>query len=99
MLMIGLGALFAEFSFGAALVQVRELDRRDVDLAFTIQLAVGLALAILGFVLAGPISGFFAEPDAIPVIRAMSALFVLRAFGQTARALLVASSTIDGSRR
>ncbi|MES2987766.1 MAG: lipopolysaccharide biosynthesis protein [Pseudomonadota bacterium] len=88
MLLIGLGQLFVDFGFNSAIIQSREIARGDVDFVFTMQIAIGAAMTGLVLVAAGPIAGFFGEPAAAPVVGAMAWMFVLRAIGQTAAALL-----------
>jgi O-antigen/teichoic acid export membrane protein len=87
-LVLGIGKLVADFGFGAALVQRDELTIRDVQFAFTVQLLLGFGLALVGFSTAPLIARYFSEPQAMPVIRAMSGLFILQAVAQTATSLL-----------
>lgn len=87
-LMIGVGMLFADFGFSAALIQKKDLKTSDIDFAFTIQILVGALLTALCALLAHPIAVFFKQPEATDIIRAMSALFLIRAAGQTATALI-----------
>lgn len=87
-LMIGFGQLFVDFGFNAAIIQVRDLRQGDVDCLGTLQIIVGGAMSAIGMIIAGPLAGFFSQPEAVPVIRAMSMMFVLRAVGQTSIALL-----------
>lgn len=88
LLMLGLGNLIAESGLGAALIQKKQISVRDIRFVFTMQMLAGLALALLA-VLASPwIATFFGRADAALVLRWMSLLFVLQAFGQTATALL-----------
>lgn len=86
--LVGLGQLFADFGFSAAIIQARELDDRDVDFVFTMQVLSGALLTGAGFALAGPIAAFFHEPEAVRVIRWMALIFVIRALGQTSVAML-----------
>lgn len=88
MLMIGLGQLIADFGLNAALIQARELRDGDVDLIFTVQLGLGVALTGLGIALASPIAGFFEVPQAAPVIAWMAPMFAIRAAGLASLAVL-----------
>jgi PST family polysaccharide transporter len=87
-LMIGIGTLFADFGFNAALIQSATLDQQDLNYAFTVQIGIAALLSGLGLILAHPIALFFHQPDAINVIRAMSMLFLIRGVGQTSTAIL-----------
>lgn len=87
-LVLGLGNLVADSGLGVALIQKPQISPRDIRYVFTLQMLAGGALALLGIALAPLIATFFARPDAMPILRWMSALFVLQAGGQTATALL-----------
>jgi len=87
-LMISIGKLIADFGFGAALVQRKELTPHDIQFAFTIQLLIGIGLMLIGIASASHIAGYFKQPDAAPVIKAMSLLFVVQAIAQTGTSLL-----------
>jgi PST family polysaccharide transporter len=87
-LMLGLGNLIADSGLGVALIQKQQISSRDIRYVFTLQMLAGTALALLGFALSPMIAGFFSRPDATDILRWMSALFLLQAFGQTATALL-----------
>ena len=87
-LMIGIGKLFADFGFSAALIQRSDLTERDIGFIFTIQVALGAALSVACFLLAGQIGIFFNRPDVSPIIEVMSWLFLIQAVGQTTTAVL-----------
>lgn len=87
-LMVGIGMLFADLGFGAALVQREDVSEQDVRFVFTVQTCFGAALTLAGIALSGWIAALFRRPEAAPVLRAMSLLFVLQSFGQTALAML-----------
>lgn len=87
-LAVNMGMLVADAGFAAAIVQKPQLSDAEIDFVFTVQVAFGLLLTAGAIAASGPVSVFFKEPDAEPVINAMSALFVIRALGQTATALL-----------
>lgn len=87
-LMLGLGNLIADSGLGVALIQKPQISARDIRYVFTLQLLAGTALALMGIALAPVIATFFARPDATVILRWMSGLFLLQAFGQTATALL-----------
>lgn len=87
-LVLGLGNLIADFGFGAALVQRREISESDIRFVFTVQLLIGLCLTVLVAGSAGLVARVFNEPDVVPVVRALSLVFALQACGQTAASLL-----------
>lgn len=87
-LMIGVGKLFSDFGFSAALIQRPDLTDRDVGFVFTVQIAIGATLSLTSYSLAGQIASFFNKPDASPVIEVMSWLFLIQAIGQTTTAVL-----------
>ena len=87
-LILGLGSLIAESGLGVALIQKPHVSSRDIRYVFSLQMLAGLVLALLFVALAPLIAAFFGRPDAALVLRWMSLLFVLQAFGQTASALL-----------
>jgi PST family polysaccharide transporter len=87
-LMVSVGMLFADLGFGAALIQRDQVSDRDVRFIFTLQTCCGAALTILGVAASGVIAALFRRPEAASILRAMSLLFVLQSFGQTALAML-----------
>lgn len=87
-LMVGIGNLIADFGLSSALIQCKTIVDRDIRFAFTAQVLLGATLTFIGFLSANTIAIFFHNAGAGPVIRAMSLLFLLQSFGQTAGALL-----------
>lgn len=87
-LVIGFGALFADFGLASALVQRQDVSDRDVRFVFTLQSLMGFLLtAVLAFS-ATPIAEFFRRPDAVPVLQLMFLSFAIQGLGQTATALM-----------
>lgn len=85
---IGLGNLLADLGFSSALVQKAELDERDIRFVFTLQVGLGL-LWLLAISALAPIVGRFFRDDAlVPVLRWLSWMFLVQAFGQVATGLL-----------
>ena len=87
-IILGLGRLFADRGFGAALVQRERLSELDLRFIFTCQMAFALFLAISGVLSANHIAAYFHKPEASPIIQAMFFLFMIDCPGQTAAALL-----------
>ena len=66
--------------FEQALIHKQEEDTAYLDVAWTVLLIRGLALAFLFFWVAPWMAGFFGEPAATPLMRALSISFVLQGF-------------------
>jgi len=87
-LMVSIGSLVADFGLSAAVIQSKTLTEKDIRFAFTAQVLFGATLTLIGYFSAEYIALFFHHVDAEPVIQAMSFLFFLQSFGQTASAML-----------
>lgn len=87
-LILGLGNLIADFGLASALVQRQEITGKDVRYVFTMQMLAGVVMTVLVVMTAPLVAAFFKSEDAIPVIQAMGALFLIQASGQTATSLL-----------
>jgi len=87
-MIIGLGRLFADLGFGAALVQRATLSEADLRYVFTVQMGLGLLLTAAGWLSADAIAAYFQKPQTAPVLRALFLLFVIECPGQTAAAML-----------
>jgi O-antigen/teichoic acid export membrane protein len=87
-MMVGLGSLFADLGFGAALVQRERLSTFDLRFMFTCQMAFAALLSISSVIAAPYTAAYFHKPEAAPVIQAMSLLFVFQCLGETAAAVL-----------
>jgi O-antigen/teichoic acid export membrane protein len=79
---------FAEAGLGAALIQREQLAPAHAHSAFILNIATGVALAMLGLLLSWPASVFFRSPEVLPVMAVLSIGFVIRSFGLTQAALL-----------
>ena len=75
--------------FSEAVVQRGELDQEHLDTAFWTGIVTGSVLALSLVALAGPIAGWFGEPELAPVLRWLSLAFVVRGLSGTQQALLV----------
>ena len=87
-LILGLGALFADFGLASALVQRKDITAHDVRYVFTLQALFGLLLTLILELCTGPIAAFFRRPDAVAVLHAMFLMFFFQGLGQTSFALL-----------
>ena len=87
-LVIGFGNLIADLGMGSALLQRKVISDDDVRYAFTMQTCVGILLLAVTALAAPVMAQIFDEPKVIPIVRAMSLVFVLQAFGGIAVCLL-----------
>lgn len=87
-LVIGFGALVADFGLSAALVQRDSLSVELTQVVWTLQVTIGLALSVLAFFLAPTIAHFFDAHRAALVIQVMGLTFFIQSLGQTSAALL-----------
>jgi O-antigen/teichoic acid export membrane protein len=87
-MILGIGNLFADLGFGAALVQRENLSTLDLRFIFTCQMAFASFLTAAGIVSAEYIAAYFHKPEATLVIQVMFFLFVLQSLGQTAASVL-----------
>ncbi len=87
-IILGVGNLFADLGFGAALVQRATLSTADLRFIFTCQMGFACLLTLAGVLSADAIAAWFHKPDAALVIQAMFFLFIFQSLGQTAAAML-----------
>jgi lipopolysaccharide exporter len=87
-LVIGVSNLIADLGLGSALLQRRTISNDDVRYAFTMQVWVGVALMAITALLAPVVGRIFNEVKVIPVVRAMSLVFLLQTLGGIAVCLL-----------
>jgi O-antigen/teichoic acid export membrane protein len=81
-------SLLVESGFGEALIQRRQVTEVDLNTAFWVSNAFGIALALLTATTAGLLARLFHQPDLGPVLRALSLVFVLAALASVPQALL-----------
>jgi O-antigen/teichoic acid export membrane protein len=84
----GLGNLIADAGFASALVQAPELTPRQVRCAFTMQVLIGSAMTAFAFVAAPYVGVVVRDAGIVPVLRAVSPLFLVQSLGQTSTGLL-----------
>lgn len=80
--------LLVDMGFAQALVQREDLEPEHTDAAFWANQIVGVALALLVLAGARPLAALLGQPELAPVLRVLSALFVIGALGSVPRALL-----------
>lgn len=88
LLIVSIGTLIVESGLGAALIQKKEIDKRDVAFVFTLQMSLGILLASLVIGLAPWLARQFSTPAATPVLRIMALMLVFQSFAQVPAALL-----------
>lgn len=93
--LVALALVFTEFvnifldqGFSAAIVQHPNLEKEHLDTAFWISVAIGILLTAGGIAGAGLIGAFFHEPRLGPVVKWLSAGFILTALSSTQMAIL-----------
>lgn len=72
--------VFSDVGIGAALIQKKDIDRKDLDTAWTMTIFRGIALFGLLFAAAGPLASYFSQPDLKNVFRVIAACFFLEGF-------------------
>ena len=88
MVVVGLGNLLVEAGMGVGLIQKVDVDELDIRYVFTTQMGIGLVMAAGMAVLAPWGATLLGQAAVAPVLRALSALLLIQAFGQTGTALL-----------
>jgi O-antigen/teichoic acid export membrane protein len=91
----GFARLFAEFGFSSALVQRAEITDVHKSSIFWVNLLIGLVLGGLFFSLAPHIAAFYDVPPLRHISQAVSATFLISAFGIVPRALLQRQMAFD----
>ena len=88
-LFAGFTIVFTDNALGTALIQRRDVRDEDKSTVFWFSAAVGLALAVVGVLVAAPLADFYDEPDVRWLFVAFSVGFIVNALGTTQMALLV----------
>lgn len=87
-MILGIGNLFADLGFGAALVQRENLSPLDLRFIFTCQMVFASCLTAFGIFSAEYVASYFHKPEATLVIQVMFFLFMFQSLGQTAASVL-----------
>jgi O-antigen/teichoic acid export membrane protein len=88
MVVISFGNLLIESGMGAGLIQEPEIEELDIRYVFTAQMAFGLALTGVVALFAPRAAAALGQPEVGPVLRVLSSMLAIQAFGQTGLALL-----------
>lgn len=86
--LVGVIAVVRELGISAYIVQEESLTEPRIRAAFTLTVAVGLALALLIFGLSWPAGSFFGDPRVATVILVLSLGFAITPFGGVAQSLM-----------
>jgi O-antigen/teichoic acid export membrane protein len=81
-------SLLVESGFGEAVIQRKQVTEVDLNTAFWVSNAFGLALALAMIGCAGSLATLFDQPELAPVLRVLSLVFVLAALASMPQALL-----------
>lgn len=76
-------AIVQDAGLSGALIQRREDAERSANVVFTLNIALGVALAALTALVAPWVARFFGEPDATDMIRLLGLTFVIAPLGAT----------------
>lgn len=77
MVFIGFCEYVLEIAATDALISVKKIDERHYSTMTTVNVASGIALAVLIFMFAPRIAAIFHEPELLPILRFMAALPIL----------------------
>ena len=75
LIVIGFSLAFSQLGIGAALVQRPVLEPGHISTAFLASTGFGFIVAVLVWLLAQPIAGFFRIDELAPVVRVLATLF------------------------
>ncbi len=70
------------------MIQKEDINDQYIDTAFWTQVFLGIFLTLISFTAAEWVASFFSQPRLIPILKALSFLFVILAFRETQTALL-----------
>ena len=88
LIFVGLLDTVRRLGIGSALVQRLQVTPRHIGTAFTLLMATGLAATALAWGVAPAIGRAIGEPMAAPVLRGLSAIFLVGALGEVSQQLL-----------
>lgn len=85
---VGMAHMLRDFGVGQYLIQQKELSNADIQAAFGLTLIIAWALALVIFLVAGPVSGLYETPEIRNVMWVLSVNFLLIPFGSVTMAVL-----------
>ena len=88
MIVLNILSVFVDAGFGAALIQRKNISRTDISTVF--YLNVGIAIAVVAFLIGTrqAIADYFAEPELVWVVPALSLSLLAASFGQAQSQML-----------
>lgn len=86
---IGLTMTFAEFGFGPALIQRKEVTEADISFVFAITTTIGALAALVMVLLSGTISAWFDGKIEPVMLQVLSLNLILNTMGVSSRSLLI----------
>lgn len=78
-----------DFGAGQYLVQARELTPDSIRAVWTLQLGIGLALALLALAVSSPVANFYGEPRMREILWLLAASYAINPFGSLTYAWLM----------
>lgn len=88
MIVVYFATVFSDIGMAPAIIQRGTLTQAHIHSAFTISCLTGVLLCAGTWLVAPVVGVFFKTADVVPVLRALSFLFLLSGLGTTARAVL-----------
>lgn len=87
-LVISISQLVMEMGLSAAIIQKKRIDDTHITTAFLVNLSFGLALIIIFYFISQYIADFFNMPQLSSLLKVVSVIFLIDAFGSVQQALL-----------
>jgi O-antigen/teichoic acid export membrane protein len=81
--------IFSDMALGAALLQRKVLTEHDRSTAFWVMVGSGALFTLIGVAVSGPVAALYGEPEAQPLLAALSGTFLLSAVGATQQMLML----------
>ncbi|HEX7937797.1 MAG TPA: lipopolysaccharide biosynthesis protein, partial [Gemmatimonadaceae bacterium] len=88
MVYIGFGQIVTEAGISAAVVQRPQLMDGEKHQLAGLSVGIGAVFSALTMIVAAPISAFYAQPAVLPILLALSPVFLIRGFQLVPRAML-----------
>ena len=86
---VAIAQTLVDSGFGSALIQKKQIDQDDKSTVFIINLLMSVVLYLLVYLCAPWISAFYKIPLLCEVLRVISLVVVINAFGQVQQSLLI----------
>lgn len=80
--------VFADQGLSDAIVQRQELEPEHLDTVFWLNLGISILLTALTFIVAGPVSSFFKQPQLMPIVACLSLNFLCAGLSSVQQSLL-----------